>query len=140
MSGSALELVRNVSKTDPRPPLFLGQVEKCLLSDDPEAYQRAVHGPTLTIEHLIPGIAARQHKRLLNDIHNRHENQVCLCPGCHQALDNGEDLHVHHVRPKHHGGTEDLTNLRLVHQTCHRQIHSSSAPLGVRRLLEPCTR
>lgn len=62
------------------------------------------------------------------------------CPVCHQALDNGEEVHVHHVRPKHHGGTDDLTNLRLVHHTCHRQIHSSSAPLGVRRLLEPCTR
>jgi RNA-directed DNA polymerase len=62
------------------------------------------------------------------------------CPVCHQALDNGEEVHVHHVRPKQHGGTDDLTNLRLVHHTCHRQIHSISAPLGVRRLLEPCTR
>jgi RNA-directed DNA polymerase len=62
------------------------------------------------------------------------------CPVCHQALDNGEEVHIHHVKPKRHGGTEDLTNLRLVHHTCHRQIHSSSAPLGVRRLLEPCTR
>src|SRR5215510_11414348 len=26
-----------------------------------------------------------------------------LCPVCHQALDNGEELHVHHVKPKHHG-------------------------------------
>jgi hypothetical protein len=46
---------------------------------------------------------------------------------------------VHHVVPKQHGGTEALTHLRLVHHMCHRQIHSSSAPLGVRRLLEPCT-
>jgi RNA-directed DNA polymerase len=61
------------------------------------------------------------------------------CPSCHQALDNGEDMHVHHVRPKHHGGTDDLANLRLVHHNCHRQIHSINAPLGVRRLLEPCT-
>ena len=62
------------------------------------------------------------------------------CPVCHQALDNGEEVHIHHVKPKRHGGTEDLTNLRLVHHTCHRQIHSISAPLEVRRLLEPCTR
>jgi len=66
--------------------------------------------------------------------------QYGLCPNCHQALDNGEEVHVHHVVPKHHGGTDDLANLRLVHQNCHRQIHSISAPLGVRRLLEPCTR
>jgi RNA-directed DNA polymerase len=61
------------------------------------------------------------------------------CPICHQRLENGEELHVHHVLPKHHGGTEDLANLRLVHATCHRQIHSTSAPLGARRWLEPCT-
>jgi RNA-directed DNA polymerase len=62
------------------------------------------------------------------------------CPVCHQAFDTGEELHVHHVFPKKHGGTEELTNLRLVHANCHRQLHSTSAPLGVRRLLEPCTR
>jgi RNA-directed DNA polymerase len=62
------------------------------------------------------------------------------CPVCHQLLENGEDLHVHHVLPKQHGGTDDLANLRLVHANCHRQIHSTSAPLGVRRWLEPCTR
>jgi len=68
------------------------------------------------------------------------QRQPGLCPVCHQPLDNGEALHVHHVVPKQHGGTEDLTHLRLVHHMCHRQIHSSKAPLGVRRLLEPCTR
>src|SRR4029450_5019656 len=44
------------------------------------------------------------------------------CPVCHQALDNGEEVHIHHVRPKRHGGTDDLTNLRVVHHTCHRQM------------------
>jgi RNA-directed DNA polymerase len=65
--------------------------------------------------------------------------QQGLCPVCHQALDNHEELHVHHVVPKKHGGTDDLANLRLVHHNCHRQIHSTSAPLGVHRWLEPCT-
>ncbi|MGH8068790.1 MAG: HNH endonuclease [Candidatus Entotheonellia bacterium] len=37
-------------------------------------------------------------------------------------------------------GTDDPANLRLVHAYCHRQLHSTSAPLGVRRLLAPCTR
>jgi RNA-directed DNA polymerase len=68
-----------------------------------------------------------------------HQQQG-ICPVCHQHLENGEDLHIHHGGPKKSGGTEDLANLWLVHHTCHRQIHSSSAPLGVRRLLEPCTR
>jgi RNA-directed DNA polymerase len=62
------------------------------------------------------------------------------CPVCHQALEKGEELHMHHVVPKKHGGRDDLANRRLVHDTCQRQIHSTSAPLGGRRLLEPCTR
>jgi RNA-directed DNA polymerase len=62
------------------------------------------------------------------------------CPVCHQALEKDESLDTHHVIPKKHGGTNDLVNLRLVHRTCHRQLHSTKAPLGVRRLLEPCTR
>jgi RNA-directed DNA polymerase len=65
------------------------------------------------------------------------QRQQGQCPVCHHHLDNGEGLHVHHVLSKKHGGTDDLANLRLVHHMCHRQIHSSSAPLGVRRLLEP---
>jgi RNA-directed DNA polymerase len=65
--------------------------------------------------------------------------QQGLCPVCHQILENGEDLHVHHVVPKQDGGRDDLANLRLGHHTCHRQSHSSRAPLGVRRGLEPCT-
>ena len=68
------------------------------------------------------------------------QRQQGCCPVCHQHLENGEGLHIHHVVPKHRGGTDALANLWLVHDTCHRQIHSNSAPLGVRRLLEPCTR
>ena len=68
------------------------------------------------------------------------QRQQGICPGCHQHLENGEELHIHHVVPKESGGTDDLANLWLVHHPCHRQIHSSSAPLGVRRLLEPRTR
>jgi RNA-directed DNA polymerase len=65
--------------------------------------------------------------------------QQGICPVCHQHLENGEGLHVHHIVPKKSGGKDDLANLWLVHQNCHHQIHSSRAPLGVRRLLEPCT-
>jgi RNA-directed DNA polymerase len=66
--------------------------------------------------------------------------QEGICPVCHQHLENGEDLHIHHVVPKKSGGKEALANLWLVHHNCHRQLHSSSAPLEVRRLLEPRTR
>ena len=60
-----------------------------------------------------------------------------LCPVCCQALENGEELHAHHVIPKKLGGTDSLDNLRLLHQNCHRQIHSSKASPEVRQLLEP---
>jgi RNA-directed DNA polymerase len=66
-------------------------------------------------------------------------NQKGLCPVCYQPLENGEEIHRHHVIPKKRGGTDALDNLRLVHLGCHRQIHSKSAPSGVRQLLEPCT-
>jgi len=66
------------------------------------------------------------------------QRQQGRCPVCHQPLENGEALHVHHVIPRRHGGMDDFANLRLVHHTCHFQIHSSRAPLEVRRLLEPC--
>jgi RNA-directed DNA polymerase len=75
-------------------------------------------------------------------VHRRRQlvqRQQGICPVCHQHLENGEALHIHHVIPKKSGGKDDLANLRLVHQNCHLQIHSSKAPLGVRRLLEPCT-
>jgi hypothetical protein len=62
-----------------------------------------------------------------------------LGPVCHQALENGEDLPVHPVVPKPHGGPDELANRRLGHPHGHRQLHSTSAPLGVRRWLEPCT-
>jgi RNA-directed DNA polymerase len=68
------------------------------------------------------------------------QRQQGICPVCHQHLENGEGLHIHHVVPKKSGGKDDLSNLWLVHHNCHRQLHSSSAPLGVRRLLEPRTR
>ncbi len=67
------------------------------------------------------------------------QRQHGRCPVCHPHLEHGEVLHTHHVVPTHHGGTEDLANRRLVHANCHRQIHSTSAPLGVRRWLEPYT-
>ncbi len=68
------------------------------------------------------------------------KRQHGLCPVCRQHLESGEETHTHHVIPKKSGGTDDLANLRLVHVYCHHQIHSTRAPLEVRRLLEPSAR
>jgi RNA-directed DNA polymerase len=81
----------------------------------------------------------RRAKTLSTDARYRKllKQQAGICPVCHQHLENGEELHAHHVIPKKLGGTDALDNLRLLHLYCHRQIHSNKAPLGVRQLLEP---
>ena len=45
------------------------------------------------------------------------------CPHCLDGLDNGEELHVHHLVPKAEGGKDQLQNLMLTHLYCHQQIH-----------------
>ena len=45
------------------------------------------------------------------------------CPCCQQHLTNGEELHVHHLHKKSEGGSDALSNLRLIHLYCHQQIH-----------------
>jgi RNA-directed DNA polymerase len=82
----------------------------------------------------------RQRNTRLRATADRHgrlaPRQRGLCPGRHQAFENGEALHIHHVVPKQWGGTGDPANLRLVHANGHRQLQR---PLGVRRWREPCT-
>ena len=48
------------------------------------------------------------------------------CPVCKTSLFTGEALHVHHVKPKQEGGSDAYSNLRLVHVTCHQQVHSKA--------------
>lgn len=55
--------------------------------------------------------------------------QKGICPICKQPLENldetgQEELHVHHVKTRKSGGTNSLSNLRLVHLYCHQQQHS----------------
>jgi len=46
------------------------------------------------------------------------------CPVCGESLFNGESLHAHHKTPKSKGGKDTFQNLELLHDMCHRQIHS----------------
>jgi 5-methylcytosine-specific restriction endonuclease McrA len=43
-----------------------------------------------------------------------------ICQHCHQA---DQPVQVHHLIPKHQGGTDDLDNLITLCERCHRQIH-----------------
>lgn len=51
-------------------------------------------------------------------------SQQGRCVHCGASLYNGEALHRHHLLPKSEGGTDERSNLRLVHLYCHQQIHS----------------
>lgn len=61
-----------------------------------------------------------------------HRTQQGICPGCGEPLDIG-GLHLHHVIERQHGGTDEQSNLRLLHETCHLQHHHG------RKLEEPVT-
>ena len=45
------------------------------------------------------------------------------CPVCGEPLSNGEELAVHHKKPISEGGTDNYSNLQLLHLYCHQQIH-----------------
>ncbi len=71
--------------------------------------------------------------------------QNFACPVCSQSLLNGEELHTHHILPVEAGGLEKYSNLLLIHEDCHNQIHSNvyqakaikKSVLAVSHLLEP---
>ena len=77
---------------------------------------------------LNPYWEARRKKNVKSQLHLRNkvlvERQKGLCSHCLETLDNDEYLHVHHVVPRSHGGTDDLDNLRIVHLCCHQQLHA----------------
>ncbi|MCX2829904.1 group II intron reverse transcriptase/maturase [Bacillus pseudomycoides] len=51
------------------------------------------------------------------------KKQKYICPICEEALQNGEALEVHHKVPKAYGGTNEYSNLQLLHIPCHIQYH-----------------
>lgn len=64
------------------------------------------------------------------------KKQFHLCPVCFESLYNEEELHVHHMKPKNAGGKDTYSNLLIVHELCHRQIHSLNlSEIEVRNML-----
>lgn len=67
-------------------------------------------------------------KRRMERLHNTKLRQLARyqrgrCPNCHDSLDNGEELHVHHIVPRTKGGSDAMPNLALMHLYCHQQQH-----------------
>ncbi|NET67479.1 MAG: group II intron reverse transcriptase/maturase [Moorea sp. SIO1G6] len=54
------------------------------------------------------------------------KRQEYTCPFCNQPL-GMENIHLHHITPKHLGGQDKLGNLVYVHEECHKSIHALGA-------------
>ena len=58
------------------------------------------------------------------------EAQRWHCPGCGQALFDGQEVHLHHLIPVHAGGSDERENLQWLHAACHRQRHQQGVTAG----------
>lgn len=52
------------------------------------------------------------------------KRQLCKCAVCHQTFQKDDVWDVHHIVRRIDGGSDKLGNLLIVHQNCHRQLHS----------------
>ena len=51
--------------------------------------------------------------------------QEGLCPCCNQKITKATGWHIHHVVKRSNGGSEQMSNLQLLHPNCHRQHHAN---------------
>ena len=55
------------------------------------------------------------------------KKQKGICPSCGLPVTkediDGERTHAHHMLPRSKGGSENLNNLRILHQGCHVLAH-----------------
>ena len=58
------------------------------------------------------------------------ETQHWQCPGCGQALFDGQEGQLHHLIPVQAGGSDDRENLQWLHAACHRQRHRQGVTAG----------
>ncbi|WP_247686910.1 HNH endonuclease [Pseudoalteromonas luteoviolacea] len=49
--------------------------------------------------------------------------QLHRCPLCHQAITKETGWNIHHIVERVKGGSDELSNLVLLHPNCHRQLH-----------------
>jgi RNA-directed DNA polymerase len=88
----------------------------------------------------LRGYWIRRERRKIEELPPRliglAHSQRGRCTHCGASLFNGEALHRHHLHPKGQGGTDQQSNLQLVHLYCHQQIHAAPArePSDVERL------
>ena len=61
------------------------------------------------------------------DEHLLWQQQGGKCPRCQQDLTEERGWEIHHIIWKVHGGTDNTSNLELLHPNCHRQLHSQDS-------------
>ena len=66
------------------------------------------------------------HRKLLN----LWQSQNGKCPVCKQVISKETSWHLHHILEKINGGSDELSNLLMVHPNCHKQIHSQGLAVG----------
>ena len=47
-----------------------------------------------------------------------------LCQLCSEEFSSGNPSHLHHITPRSQGGTNKPSNLGLLHEKCHKKLHS----------------
>jgi RNA-directed DNA polymerase len=99
-----------------------------------------VKGASSPDDPALRGYWIRRERRKIEELPPRliglAHSQRGRCTHCGASLFNGEALHRHHLHPKGQGGTDQQSNLQLVHLYCHKQIHAAPArePSDVERL------
>ena len=48
------------------------------------------------------------------------DRQRGICPICGKPLERLSSFDLDHIKPRKHGGTDGIDNLRLIHVVCHR--------------------
>ena len=82
---------------------------------------------------------ARTKKLLMDrmDLQILWSRQSGICPMCGQVLRPEESWERHHVMWRTFGGDDTLENLRLLHATCHRQLHHREGKAVIDEDLSP---
>ncbi|BAY51406.1 reverse transcriptase [Thermostichus vulcanus NIES-2134] len=65
--------------------------------------------------------APAQYRRIRRELWKK---QGGICPVCGGEIEQDMLTDIHHILPKHKGGSDDLDNLVLIHANCHKQVHS----------------
>jgi RNA-directed DNA polymerase len=90
------------------------------------------------------------HKReFINAIHSIHNSyeytrlfkiQKGRCEYCDQSITNKDiqsyNIHRHHLKPKSSNGVDQLSNLKLLHKECHRELHGKLSKKDMAKLLD----